>query len=210
MMLVIGATGPTGREVVREALARGCAVAVLVRDPSAAASFPAGVHVHVGDVREEGVVRAALAGEQVVVSTLGVRRGTPVGTVRSDGTRVLVQAMAAAGVARLVSVSSIGVGSSLASMSRGARFLWPRVVGRDRLAEADRAEAAVRASSLDWTIVRPPRLIDGPASGKVQVGPDVALGMQAQITRADLARVLVDQALDHGRHRVELTATAAA
>jgi putative NADH-flavin reductase len=193
-VLVIGATGGTGQEVVRQGLARGLEVVALVRREADAALLPAGTQIHVGDVRDAAAVAAALDGQSAVISTLGARRGQAVGTVRSDGTRVLVGAMEQTGVARLVAVSTVGVGSSVAHMSSAARFLWPRIVGSERLAEADRAEREIIGSSLAWTVVRPPRLVDEARASEVAVGPEVAVGMQSQITRSSLASVLLDLA----------------
>jgi hypothetical protein len=102
--------------------------------------------------------------------------------------------MRQAGVQRLVAVSSVGVGSSIAHMSVASRFMWPRIVGKPRLAEADNAEQAIMASGLAWTIVRPPRLVDVAKTSEVAVGPEVAVGMQSQITRTALAGVLLDLA----------------
>lgn len=208
-MLVIGATGETGRAVVDEALRRGISVSVLVRRAEDSGAFPAGVRVTVGDARDEAALRQALAGETLVVSTLGARRGTPVGTVRSDATRTMVAAMSASGVRRLVAVSSIGVGDSVARMSRASRLLWPRIVGADRLAEVERMEAILASSPLDWTVVRPPRLMSGQPTGRAEVGTGVETGMRSQLDRADLARVLVDLALDAATVRTAVTATAA-
>jgi putative NADH-flavin reductase len=206
-MLVIGATGGTGLELVRQAQARGIAVTALVRRAEDAALLPAGTRIHVGDARDAAAVTAALAGQDCVVSTLGARRGTEIGTVRSDGTQSIVKAMGQAGVKRLVAVTSVGVGSSLAHMSGASRFMWPRIVGKARLAEADRAEQAILGSGLAWTIVRPPRLVDAARTGKVAVGREVAVGMQSQITRSALAGVLLDLATSDTAVREAVTVT---
>jgi putative NADH-flavin reductase len=198
-MLLIGATGATGREVIRLGLERGLDIRALVRDRKdeqvPGASLPAAVRITRGDIRDDAAVTDALSGETAVISLLGARRGDPVGTVRSAGTASLVQAMEAQGARRLVSVSSVGIGSSVGSMSTASRLVWPRIVGAARLAEAERAERAVMASSLDWTIVRPPRLVDGPATGRIDVGERVATGMRSQLARVDLASLLLDLAL---------------
>jgi uncharacterized protein YbjT (DUF2867 family) len=206
-VLVIGATGGTGLEVVRQAQARGISVTALVRRAEDAALLPAGTRIRVGDARDTAAVTEALAGQDCVVSTLGARRGSEVGTVRSDGARAIVAAMREAGAQRLVAVTSVGVGSSVAHMSGPSRFMWPRIVGKARLAEADRAEQAIMASDLAWTIVRPPRLVDVAKTSEVAVGADVGIGMQSQITRAALAGVLVDLATSDTAVREAVTVT---
>lgn len=197
-MLVIGATGETGREVIRRAVAQGEEVTALIRNITDRPSLPAEVDVVMGDVLDRASLERALAGQEKVISALGVRLGQAAGTVRSRGTATLVAAMAAAGVERLVAISSIGVGSSINAQTWPARLMWPRLAGADRIAEASRAEDAILASSLDFTIIRAPRLIDGPSSGLIAVGDDLRLPLGAQLRRADLAEVLLGSLRDPG------------
>jgi putative NADH-flavin reductase len=205
-MLLIGATGGTGREVVRQALDQGERVTVLIRRESDRATLPTEVETVAGDVTDPASLKAALAGQDVVVSALGVRRGQPAGTVRSVGTANLVAAMAATGVRRLLAVSSIGVGSSAAAQTRPARLLWPRLAGPGRIPEASRAEDAIVATSLDWTIIRAPRLVDGPPSGRLAIGESLRLPLGAQLRRADLARALLDSVRDDATIGLRTTA----
>lgn len=100
-------------------------------------------------------------------------------TVDLEGSLKSVHGAAEAGISRFVQVSAIGV-DHLPSPDRGE--VWRAYV------EAKRdADAALRASDLDWTIIRPGRLTDGPATGLVALGPEVAHG---DVTRADVAAVL--------------------
>jgi putative NADH-flavin reductase len=195
-MLVIGATGDAGREVIASARRRTIPVTALVRRESESVSFPHDVETVVGDVFDEQSLATALAGHESVISCLGVRRGSAPGTVRSAGTAALVDAMKQAGVHRLVAVSSVGVGSSREAQSFPARHLWPLLAGRDRIAEASRAEEAIAASDLDWTIIRAPRLTNDPATGHFTVGEDLPLSLSAELTRADLAEILLDSTSD--------------
>ncbi len=205
-ILIVGATGATGRHVVDQALRRGHDVVALARNRPDQ-DFP-DVGVVLGDVRDRGTLAEALAGAQAVVSCLGVRLGQDPGTVRSDGTEALVTAMTEYAVPRLIAVSSVGVGDSRAGQSRPARMLWPYLAGRQRLAEADRAEQRIRCAptNLSWTIVRPPRLTDGPAAGSVDVGPQLRTGLGSTLARADLATVLLDQLDDDRFSNVAVTA----
>jgi nucleoside-diphosphate-sugar epimerase len=218
-MLVVGATGPTGRLVLRTLLDQDPTrpVRALIRDLSQRATLPGEVTTQVADVRDGAAVRTALAGVRTVICCLGVPRGQQVGKVRSDGTANLVAQMRAAGVRRLVAVSSIGLGDDLERLTRPAALFWPRLVGADRLAEAARAERAVTGSDLDWTILRPPRLVDAPAttsgtdlsnsSGRpTGCEPLLPVGLRSQLRRDELARLLVAAATDRSTIGKVLTA----
>lgn len=206
-MLVIGATGGTGREVVRQAVARGLDVTVLVRG-EAPADLPAAVRVLKGDVRDAAAIAAALDGQDAVVSALGVKLGQKPGRERSESTAALVAAMEQAGVARLVSVSSVGVGPSLATMTKPARTLWPRMVGQERLDEVARADASITGSSLEWTLVQPPRLVESTKTDAVTVGPATRVAFGSQLSRAQLATVLLNALADDTTIGRTLIATA--
>jgi len=112
-ILVIGSTGPQGREFVAQALAAGHAVCAFARNPAALQPAP-GLEVLRGDVFDQHSLHAAARGQDAAVSMLGVslaaaRRPT---NVFSQGTRNLIAALKAAGVRRLIVQSSFGVGDS--------------------------------------------------------------------------------------------------
>lgn len=192
-IVVFGSTGATGIEVIRQAIARGHEVTAFARDPGRVAASDAKLRVLQGDVLDRKAVEAAVAGAQAAISALGVRLGQAPGTTRSEGTRNIVAALVAAGVRRFVSVSTVGVGDSLDRLSFVAGLLLPRIIGSERLAEAERQEKAVRESGLDWTVLRATRLVDGAASGRYRAGVDLRSGMGSKLARADLAAALLDQ-----------------
>ena len=112
-ILVLGATGPTGRLIVRDAQARGWNVTALVRSPDKTGDLK-GVRLVSGDARDVNTLRQALAGQDAVVSALG----TPASpfrevTLLSTATRALVEAMKAERVSRLVVLTGIGAGDSV-------------------------------------------------------------------------------------------------
>ncbi|MCY1547769.1 NAD(P)H-binding protein [compost metagenome] len=90
-------------------------------------------------------------------------------------------------------MSTVGTAGSRAAQSWFSRWLLPRLIGTGRLAEADAQEASIVASNLKWTIVRPPRLMDGEAKGGVRAGVGLRTDMRSQIRRSDLARFLLDE-----------------
>ena len=161
---VFGATGRTGREVVARALAAGMEVTAYVRDPARLDPGSPGVAVVTGTLLDDARLADALAGRDAAVSALGVGRPLRTDPEVVEGVRRIVAAMEAAGVGRLVYLSFVGVRDSRPRSGLVIRHVLSRVV-RNEAADHERKEAIVRASGLDWTIVRPPLLTSGPADG---------------------------------------------
>jgi len=172
-LAVLGATGRTGRLVIAEATTRGHAVAAVTRrtvplDPDALAQV--------------------LVGQDVVISCLG-HRGDDSPTLLRDAAASALDAMARAGVRRYLVVSQ-----GLLFPERHIMFRLVRLFLRRQLADSDAMERVVRASLIDWTIVRPPRLTDGstPRGYRAEVAGWPRGGWSMQ--RIDLATCLVDVA----------------
>ncbi len=189
-VLVIGGTRASGLEVVRVLRSRADEVVVLARPASdASAAEKLGARIVRGDAMNPPDLAAALAsGEfRAVVSTLGARA---VDGPRPDfaGNRNAIDAAKAAGVRRFVLVTVIGAGDS-----RDAAPWIARRILKDVIDEKTRAEAYLKASGLDYTIIRPGGLLDKEAEGHAYLTGDTQA--MAWIRRADLARLVV-QALD--------------
>ncbi|MFO0683874.1 MAG: NAD(P)H-binding protein [Sandaracinus sp.] len=192
---ILGASGKLGREVVAEALARGHRVRALVRH--AAARPVAHETLVIGDARDEHALRELVRGADAVVSLIGpvADSGLDLSTRFTDA---LLAAMQAEGVARLVYVTGAMVGHPRAQRGLVYRLI-PRLMGataRAQLEDRRRAEASVLASPLRWTVVRPPRLAEGPPRGGTRWGEDLRVGSLASIRRSDLARLLLDAVSD--------------
>ena len=192
-ILVLGATGGTGRLIVRQALAQGHIVTALVRSPDKAGDL-GGARLVTGDARDEASLRTAVRGQDVVVSALG----TPASPFRrvtalSTATKALIAAMQAERVSRLVAITGIGAGDSAGH----GGFLFDRIIFplllRHVYADKDRQEALVRESKLDWVLVRPAILNDKPGRGTVRAMDDLSGFHGGTISRADVARFVVDQ-----------------
>jgi uncharacterized protein YbjT (DUF2867 family) len=194
-VLVLGATGGTGREIVQQATAAGHRVTALVRGREEGERALPGTSLAVGDARDEGALRRALDGQDAVASALGSSMSGPFKrvTLFSDATRALLAAMQAEGVRRLVCITGIGAGDS-----RGhGGFLYDRLVQplllRGVYRDKNRQEALIRASGLNWVIVRPTLLRDGPATGRVRALTDLRGFHGGKVTRADVAAFVVAQ-----------------
>jgi putative NADH-flavin reductase len=204
-ILVLGATGGTGRLIVSQALARGYDVAALVRSAEKASDLK-GAQLIVGDARDEMAVREALKGRDAVVSALG----TPASpfhevTLLSTATRALVSAMKAERVSRLVCITGMGAGDSAGH----GGFLFDNLIFplllRKVYADKNRQEAIVRDSGLDWVLVRPAVLNDKPGRGTIRALTDLSDVHGGTISREDVARFVLDQLhVDAWLHRSPL------
>jgi uncharacterized protein YbjT (DUF2867 family) len=119
-ILVVGATGPSGRDVVAAALAAGHKVTAFSRNPQSA-GFAANVQLVAGDVRDAKAVAAALEGQDAVISTLGNNRSMKNAPPCADGIRNIIAAMKAARLKRFIALSAYGTGDSRLAFFRGVR-----------------------------------------------------------------------------------------
>ena len=190
-ILVLGATGGTGRLIVRDALVKGHSVVALVRS-KASADLP-GVDMIEGDARDEGTLTRALDGCNAVISALGTGMGFRKVDLLAVATGALVTAMTRNGVRRLVCISALGVGDSHGHGGFVFDRLFQPLLLRHAYEDKDRQESAICASSLDWVVVRPARLTDDPARGSVRAVTDLAAVKGGKIARADVARFVVEQ-----------------
>lgn len=194
-IVVLGASGATGREVVAQAVGAGADVTAVVREGSAA---PDGATVVRAELRDAARLATALHGADAVISALGPRGRGPT-TVCADGTRAAVTAMRETGVRRLLLVSAAGLpGDGEDALTRlVARPIVGRVF-RHVYADLAEAERIVRASGLEWTIVRPARLTGGPPTGRYRRAVDRHVRGGHTTVRADVAaellRALADDA----------------
>jgi uncharacterized protein YbjT (DUF2867 family) len=195
-VLVFGASGKTGREVVQQALARGFQVTAFVRDSARLPLAHANLRLVTGEITDPKGVARAVEGHTGVISTLGV--GTPLrhDPAVIDGVRMIARASEHASVERLVYMSFIGVGDS----RDAAGFLLKRLattVLRQEVADHETKEAAVADSFVDWTIVRVPKLTNGRLTAAYRVGERIrARSPLPMISRADVADFLLRQLTD--------------
>jgi uncharacterized protein YbjT (DUF2867 family) len=192
-ILVLGATGATGRLIVGMAVAKGYEVVALVRSKAKAADL-AGAELIEGDARDPAALARAIAGCDAVISSLGTAMSPfKEVTLLSTATRALVGVMEKQNIRRLVCITGLGAGDS-----RGhGGFFFDRVflplMLRKVYEDKNRQEDAIRASTLDWTIVRPTVLNDKSARGGVKALTDLSGVHGGTVARADVAEFVVQQ-----------------
>ena len=192
-VLIIGGTRGVGREVVLAAHAAGHELTLLARNAERISLPVTGVRVVAGDAGDAADIERAVAGQHAVVWTVGVGPTRRPVDLFSRGTQFLLAAMAKHGVRRLVCVTGVGAGDS-----RGhGGFLYDRILQplfmKTVYEDKDRQEAQLRASDVDWTIVRPGALTNGPATGLTRVLTNLDGVTAGKISRADVAGFIVEQ-----------------
>jgi putative NADH-flavin reductase len=190
-LVVFGAAGGVGRHAVRLAAERGHTVVAVARR----ASEQAGVTDRVGDVRDAALVAEAVTGADAVLWCVGVTKasGGDVGRTVLPG---LVAAMDAAGARRFVGVSGAGADLPGDRKGAGARFVSALThrLARDLDEEKEHEHRILAASGLDWTQVRPPRLVDRPGAGGYRLATEAPGLRAAPVTKADVALAMVELA----------------
>lgn len=212
---LFGATGGTGYQVLVQALEQGHRVKALARDP---AKLPAGQDALTpiaGDVLDQAAVNACVQGAEAVICVLGTRTGspsakpdgtqTPLGEllgmfgakaepIEARGTRSILAAMQSEGVRRLIAVTSMGVGDSADQLPFIFRAFM-QITLKSVMAAKEEQERLIRESGLDWTIVRPGGLTDGPRTGAYAAGIEKSI-KAGRVSRADVAEFVLRQLAD--------------
>jgi putative NADH-flavin reductase len=195
-VVVFGATGKTGREIVGQALAGGHEVNAFVRDPSKMTledkMTPAKDRLSIvtGDIFDFSAVKQAVQGQEAVICALGSNSLAKT-TVRGEGTANIVRAMEEEHVNRLVVVSAMGTGESWSTLSFTNKLFYATLLRSSR-SDHEAQEAVVKKSSLKWTIIRPSGLIDGELTGDYAIGESIQ-GESSKIAAADVAHAIVKE-----------------
>jgi len=195
-LIVFGATGGTGRELVKQALDHGHIVTAFVRNPSKIKDLQhTNLELAIGDVLDLNSVEKAIDGNDAAFITIGAAASRT--DIREVGTRNIVNAMQKSGVNRLVCQSSLGVGDSRANLSFFTKYIIVDIFLRHAFADHERQEEVVRKSTLDWVIVRPPHLKDGPKTGDYKFGfATTNKDIKGWISREDVAEFMLKQISD--------------
>jgi uncharacterized protein YbjT (DUF2867 family) len=201
-ILIVGANGGIGRQAVEQALAAGHKTTAMVRNPSSLPLTHPLLDIVQGDIMQPKTFERYLNGQDVVISTLGVRGGSPFNdkpvTLYSEGNAHLIEAMKKCGVTRafFISASAIETSPLLPFYARWATKVLQRLL-RHMYADQAIMEDIVRNSGIEYTIIRPPRLTDKPATGHYRVCLNGFLKNSLSISRADVAHFMIHSLDDH-------------
>lgn len=199
-LVVLGATGGTGLELVKQALERGHWVTAFVRSPDRLRDFRDRIDIKQGDLLNSSELELAIQGHDAVLSGFGPR----VPVAKADANllerfaRALTTAIPDAGVRRVIveSVAFLFKDSIFPPAYLLGRLFFPRTV-----ADASAMERIFTNTDLDWTMVRPPELTDKPYTGKYRVREGHLPRFGLKVSRADVADLMIKLAENHGSIR---------
>ncbi len=198
-IVIFGAAGGTGRDVVEQALAKGYEVTAFDRNPAALTIQHPKLKLLQGDIFDTASVEEAVVGQDAVICVLGVRPTITI-PVCSVGTEHIIAAMQKVGVKRFICQSAFTV-AALDGEWREVPWILPvllKFTPKVKAMFADKIiqEKATKQSGLDWIIVRPAQLTDGRGTGKYTAGTSLKIGLNEKISRADVADFLLKQVSD--------------
>jgi putative NADH-flavin reductase len=192
-LVIFGANGKTGAILTEQALAKGHQVTAYVRSAGAMVQQHLNLNVVIGNLNDTGKIKEAIMGADACFSTLGGSSLTKHAPEIIAGIDYIVTLMEREGVKRLIYLSSMGAGESRNFMGPLIRFLIADIMLRVPLADHTANEQRLAKSKLQWTLVRPAGLTDGPKTGRLKHGSKktVLKGMP-QISRANVASFMLE------------------
>lgn len=192
-ILVFGATGNTGRELVKQGLQKGYQITAIVRTPSELYLKHEHLKIVKGDVLQPATFEEEISGNDAVISCLGNGSSTKPTTVYSTGIKNIISAMNNAGVKRLICMSAKDLDADK-EMGFFRRIFIKQIfqkILKETFSDMRLMEKEVEASNIDWTIMMPPRLKNEPLTGKYRIAVNSYLSHSQSIARADVAHYML-------------------
>ncbi len=194
-ILIVGATGPTGQLLVKQALYKFYQVTVLVRDTSKLHLMNENLTVIKGDVLDEATLTDALKGQDAVLSALGTGNSLKSSDLMLHAVTSLILTMKAANVKRVILLSAFGVGETFVQANFIQKLIF-RLPLKNIYSDKTKADTMLCNSALDWTIVCPAKLTDGPYTGKYEAAEKLPMKGMPKISRSDVADFMLRQLID--------------
>ena len=196
---LFGATGPTGKYIIEEALKRGYALAVYTREAKKLEAFAGKVEIVVGDLKDRDAIAKCIESADAVISALGPNGAkAQIDRPVMHGLANIISVMKQSSVRRLIQISTASYRDSKDGFDIKARALalMFKVIARKSYDDIKSTGELIANSDLDWTLVRIPFLKNDPANGQVEVGSYGRTKLGMKLSRGNLAKFLVDQVAD--------------
>ena len=195
-LVVFGASGGTGQEIVRQALDQGHEVTAFVRDPKKLAMKHGKLHIIEGDaLKDQSAIARAIAGRDAIICALGVANSLKSAGLIAGSLAAIVPAAEKHDVRRLILISAFGVGDSFRNAPLVPRLMYRLLLG-DIYRDKKAGEDIVKASGLDWTILHPVMLTTGPKTGTYRSGERLELYGIPKVSRSNVAHFALAQLTD--------------
>ena len=196
-LLIIGGTGGTGQELIKQALEQGHNLTALVRNPGKVSITHQNLRIIKGNVLDFEKVQEVVKGQDTVISVLGHKRYFIKTNILSEGTKHIIHAMEKHNVSRFICVTTLGINDSRFKLGLYyTLFVIPVIVFFYFLDKA-KQEKLIRSSKLNWTIVRPGQLTNGKKRTIYKHGAHVGnYILTKMISRADVAHFILSQLSD--------------
>ena len=195
-LVVFGASGGTGQEIIGQALDQGHEVTAFVRDPKKMVIKDSKLHIIEGNVlKDQTAVAGAIAGRDAIICALGVGNSLKSAGLIAGSLAAIVPAAKKHEVLRLILISAFGVGDSFRNAPLVPRLMYRLLLG-DIYRDKKAGEDIVKASGLDWTIIHPVMLTPGPKTGTYRSGERLELHGIPKVSRADVAHFALAQLAD--------------
>lgn len=189
-ILIFGASGGTGQELVVQGLSRGQNITAFVRNPNALPIKNNKLTLFQGNILNAEQVAEVIEGQDAVISVLGNKTSKAIrksNTIISEGLQNIISAMKKNGVKRLLFVTSFGVSDNIFLPEK----IFIKIFLKNIFADIPEQERLIVNSGLNWTIVRPARLVNNPKTGNYRAGENLRFGIFSKISRADVADFLL-------------------
>jgi putative NADH-flavin reductase len=193
---LFGATGPTGKYLIEDALEQGYSLSVYTRDASKLEAFKGKVEIVVGDLNNPQAMTQCIQGSAAVISALGPNSLKVVGERPvMNGVANIISVMKSLDVKRLIQISTAAYRDPKDGFDfkAHAMVLVFKVLARKGLDDIKATAELIAGSGLDWTLVRIPNLKDAPPNDSLSVGWYGKTKLKTQLSRGNLARFLVSQ-----------------
>jgi putative NADH-flavin reductase len=194
-IIVFGATGGTGKELVNQALEKDFQLTVFVRNPEKLKFNNSKLKIFKGDVLNSNDVERAIYNQEVVFCSLGAS-GRDKTFLRTKGTKNIIEAMRKNKVGRLICQSSLGFGDSKDVLPWHMKYIIVPLFIKNAFEDHASQEKIIEQSNLDWTILRPASLTNGYRTGKFKTAFNNQEKIKLKISRADVADFMLSQISD--------------